>query len=201
MRSRRLLALIALASVALSGMISAATPLAAAPKPAASPKPTASPTPNPTLATLSRLSGPAFDVAFMRELIPIHEEAVEIAMAATLHANHSELLRWNQVMIDRKSGQVRQMLAWLQEAGASQGRRNAGAVTEPVKKMRSLRGAALERAYLPLITAHLERSTALARLAVTKAERGELRSMAQAIVTVETREAAQLRAWLKAWYP
>lgn len=201
MRCRLLFALIALVSLALPNVLHAAATPVALPKPAVSPKPTASPTPNPTLSALSRLSGPAFDVAFMRELIPIHEEAVEIAMAATLHADHPELLRWNQVVIDRKSGQVRQMLAWLQEAGTSPGRRNVSVVTEPVKKMRSLRGAALERAYMPLIAAHLEWSTALAKLAATKADRQELRSMAQAIVTVESREVARLRAWQKSWYP
>ncbi len=195
------LTFVALLSLALPGMLPSAASPAAPPKPAASPKPVASSTPNPTLAALSRLGGPAFDVAFMRELIPIHEEAVEIAMAATLHADHTELLQWNQVMIDRKSGQVRQMLAWLQEAGASPSRRNVNVVTEPVKKMRGLRGAALERAYLPLIAAHLERSTALARLAATKADRQELRNMAQAIVVVEGKEVARLRAWLKTWHP
>lgn len=201
MRTLLLLTFAALLSLALSGMLPAAASPAALPKPTASPKPVASPTPDPTLAALSRLTGPAFDVAFMRELIPIHEEAVEIAMAATLHADHAELLRWNQVMIDRKSAQVRQMLAWLQEAGVSPWRRNVNVVTEPVKKMRGLRGAALERAYLPLIAAHLERSTALARLAATKADRQELRTMAQAIVAVEVKEAARLRTWLKTWYP
>jgi uncharacterized protein (DUF305 family) len=201
MRCRLLFALIALVSLALPGVLHAAAAPVAPPKPAASLKPVASPTPNPTLSALSRLSGPAFDKAFMRELIPIHEEAVEIAMAATLHADHSELLRWNQVIIDRKRGQVRQMLAWLQEAGVSPHRRNVHVVTEPVKKMRGLRGAALERAYLPLIAAHLERSTALAQLASTKADRQELRSMAQAIVAVEVREVARLRSWQKAWYP
>jgi len=201
MRCRLLFALVALVSLALPGVLHAAAAPVAPSKPAASPKPVASPTPNPTLLALSRLSGPAFDKAFMRELIPIHEEAVEIAMAATLHADHTELLRWNQVMIDRKSGQVRQMLAWLQEAGVSPGRRNAGVVTEPVKKMRSLRGAALERAYLPLIAAHLEWSTALAGLAAAKADRQELRGLAQAIVALESREVARLRAWQKSWYP
>lgn len=201
MRTLLLLTFVALLSLPLSGILPAAASPAALPKPTASPKPMASPTPDPTLAALSRLTGPAFEVAFMRELIPIHEEAVEIAMAATLHADHTELLRWNQVMIDRKSAQVRQMLAWLQEAGVSPWRRNVNVVTEPVKKMRGLRGVALERAYLPLIAAHLERSTALARLAAAKADRQELRTMAQAIVAVEVKEVARLRAWLKAWYP
>lgn len=200
MRTSLPIALVAFVSLA-AGMLPAAAATVVLSKPAASPRPAASPTPNPTVSSLSRLSGPAFDIAFMRAIIPVHEEAVEIAMAATLHADHTDLLRWNQVMIDRKSAHVRQKLAWLQESGASPGRRNVGVVTEPVKKIRGLRGAALERAYLALIAAHLEQSTALARLAATRAARKDLRSMAQAIVAVEAREVARLRSWQKAWYP
>ena len=154
--------------LALTLVMLTAPALMAKPSPVPTP---AYPTPNPALASLSRLSGQEFDVAFMRTLIPVHEEAIEIALATTLNADHPELLQWNQKMIDRKSAQVRQMLAWLQQAGASPGRRNAGVVTDPVKKMRALRGAALERAYLPLMAAHLDQSVALGRLAAAKAGR------------------------------
>ncbi len=175
-----------------------AASLATAAKPKATPKPAMAP--NPTLAALSKLSGQAFDVAFMRELIPVHEEAVEIALAATLNADHAQLLQWNQVMIDRKSGHVRQMLTLLQGAGASPGRRGAGVVTDSVKKMRSVGGAALEQAYLPMMAAHLDHSAALGSLAATKASRAEVRSLAAEVTKVEKQEATMLRAWLKQWY-
>lgn len=169
---------------------------------AAKPKPTPKPAmmPNPTVAALSKLSGQAFDVAFMRELIPVHEEAVEIALAATLNADHTQLLQWNQVVIDRKSTQVKQMLTWLQEAGASPGRRAANVVSEPVKKMRSLGGAALEQSYIPMMASRLEHSAELASLAATKASKAEVRSFAAEVMKVEKAEAAMLRSWLKQWY-
>ncbi len=159
------------------------------------------PPPDPTLTALAKLTGPAFDTAFMRALIPVDEEGVEIASAATLNADHTELLRWNQKLIERKSGQVRRMLAWLKEAGASPGRRNVGVATPPVKKMRSLKDGALERVYLPLMAAHLESSARLAALAAQKAYRPELRAFAAGIVKVETQESAMLRGWRKTWYP
>jgi len=161
----------------------------------------ASPAPDPAVASLAKLSGAAFDAAYMRTLIPEHEESVEIAMAATLNADHSELLKWNQRMMERKNAQVRQMLAWLREAGTGPGQRYVGVVTPAVKKMRGLKSAGLERTYIPLIASHLERSAALSRLAVQKANRQEVRAMAQEIVRVESQEATMLRSWLKKWYP
>lgn len=189
----RVIGLLVATAIVVAAIVPA-SPAAPAPAPAAG---TAS---HPAVAALAKLNGPTFDVAFMRELIPVHEEAIEIALAATLNADHPELLQWNQVMIDRKSSQVRQMLDWLQAAGAAPGRRNANVVTEPVRKVRGLKGAALEKVYLPMIAAHLEGSVALARLAVTRASRPEVRALAQHIVQTESREAAMLRGWLKRWY-
>jgi uncharacterized protein (DUF305 family) len=176
-----------------AGPLAAATAVQSAPKAA----PNGS---NATVAALSKLSGQAFDVAFMRALIPIHEEAIEVAMAATLNADHAELLQWNQVMIDRKSGQVTKMLAWLKEANASPGQRYAGVVTESVKKMRSLQGKALEQAYLPLMSASLKQSVDLATLAATKASRPDLRAMAAGIAKVEGEEVKMLKSWSSKWY-
>ena len=185
--------------VALIILVGASPLAAAAPVQQTPPKATPNP-PNPAIVALSKLSGQAFDVAFMRALIPIHEEAIEVAMAATLNADHSELLQWNQVMIDRKSGQVGKMLAWLKDAGAAPGQRNAGVVTDSVKKMRALQGKALEQTYIPMMSAHLKQSVDLAALAVTKASRPELRAMAQEIAKVEGEEVKMLKTWSSKWY-
>src|SRR3989337_641361 len=98
--------------------------------------------------TLSALNGATFDVAFMRVLVPVHEEAVEIAMAATLNADHTQVLKWNQVVVERKNAEVRQMLGWLKGMGASPTKRNAGIQTAPVRKMGSLKDAALGKAFV-----------------------------------------------------
>lgn len=177
-------------SAAIAGPVRTPTP---APKPAA--------TPNPTVAALSRLSGQEFDVAFMRELIPIDEEAVEIVNSATLYADHPVLLQWNQRLIDRKTSQVNQMLSVLKQMNIAPGRRMVTVVSEPVKQMRSLRGAALEKVYIPLMVAHLGRSLELGKLAATKAGRPEIRSLAETLVKAESQEVVMLRGWMATWYP
>jgi uncharacterized protein (DUF305 family) len=153
-----------------------------------------------TIKSLSSLSGSKFDVAFMQAFIPVHEEAVEIAMAATLNADHTQLLKWNQVVVERKNEQVRTMIAMLKASGARPAKRNVGVQTASVKKMRQLKDAALEKAYIPLMASHLDQTAALAQLASKKASRPELRALAAKIVKQENQDAATLRTWLKAWY-
>ncbi len=158
------------------------------------------PAADPVVSSLSRLNGSAFDVAFIQTLVPDSEEAVEVAMAATLTADHVELLQWNQRMIERKNGQIRQMLTLLQAAGASPTRRNVGVSTTPVKQMRGLSGPALEKAYIPFMVGHFNRDVAFATMATKKASRPAVRTLAQEIIKVESQEATMLRGWLRKWY-
>jgi len=155
---------------------------------------------DPTVARLAGLNGDAFDVAFMQALIPADDETVEMAMTATLYADHSELLHWNQTLVERNNEHIRKMLTWLQQAGAGPAERRAGVATASVKKLRSLRGAALERAYIPLMASQLDKTVALARLAAEKGRRPELREFAKDVARVEGQDSAMLRGWMKQWY-
>jgi uncharacterized protein (DUF305 family) len=171
-----------------------ATPLAAAPG-------ASTPGPDPAVATLARLSGKAFDVAYMRLVIPAHEEAVEVAMAATLWGDHTDLLKWNQRMIERKNAQVRQMVTVLSSLGSTPTQRYAGVATPTVKKVRALRGGALERTYMTYLLTHFDRNVALSRIAAAKGGNAEVKALGAAIVKVEGTEATMLRSWMKKWYP
>lgn len=153
-----------------------------------------------TVKSLNGLSGSAFDAAFFKALIPVHEEAVEIAMAATLNADHKDLLKWNQRVIERKNAQVRQMVKWLQKMGSRPGKRVVGVQTASVKKVRTLKSAGLEKAYVPMMASHLDQSAAIAAVAAKKASKAEYRAFAAGIVKVEKQESNMLRGWLRKWY-
>lgn len=159
-----------------------------------------SPPADPTVTRLSGLSGNTFDIAFLQALIPMDDEAIEMAMTATLYGDHTELLRWNQTVVERKNVQIRKMIAWLQEDGTRPSVRKAGVATPSVKKLRTLRGAALERAYLSLMTSHLDHATALERVAAQKAHRAAVRSFAKDDVRVDAQDSTTLRGWMKKWF-
>ncbi|HEV2357523.1 MAG TPA: DUF305 domain-containing protein [bacterium] len=158
------------------------------------------PAPDPTLANLSALRGPAFDVAFLRAAVPDDDEAVELAMTATLYADHADLLRWNQDFAEREHAQIREMLALLGEFGTGPTERKEGVATASVKKLRALRGPALERTYIALMTRHFDRSMALAKLAAQRADRPALRTFATNAAAVDRQDEGTLRGWLARWY-
>ncbi|HEV2283504.1 MAG TPA: DUF305 domain-containing protein [bacterium] len=155
---------------------------------------------DPAVAQVSSLHGQAFDVAYLRDVIPVDDESVELAMTATLYADHPDLLHWNQNFTEREHTQIQKMVALLGDLGAQPGQRNEGVATAPVKKLRSLRGAALERTYIALMTQHLDRSVALSKLAAQRADRPELRAFAASAAAADAKDSATLRSWLTAWY-
>jgi uncharacterized protein (DUF305 family) len=192
MRIRLALATAAIAIVATAG----STFTLAAP----SPRPSPTPTPNPTLASLSRLAGRDLDLAVMREFIPRFEEDIEIAYAATLNADHPPLLQWNQRMIERKSAQVKRILAFLKDAGAAPGRRGASVVTPHVTQMRQLRGGQLERRYMTLMIERFEHNTAVAGAVVARGAHVDLKTLARDVTRIERQEIAMLKKWYQEWY-
>jgi uncharacterized protein (DUF305 family) len=156
--------------------------------------------PDPAVTKLSALHGHAFDVAYLQAVIPVEDEAVEMAMTATLYADHSDLLHWNQNFTEREHAQIQKMVSWLGTLGAQPAQRNEGVATAPVKKLRTLRGAALERTYITLMTQHLDKTVALSKLAAQRADRPELRTFAASVAAADGRDSATLRGWLTAWY-
>jgi len=187
--------LVVLTAFAVSGAHVAA---GAAPAPKPSPRATA--TPNPTVSALSKLTGRDLDIAALRELLPRFEEDVEIAYAATLNADHPALLQWNQRVIERKSNQIKALLALLRDMNAAPGRRGVSVVTPEVKQMRQLKGGPLERRYLPLMIERFGTNGAVAELAVRKGTSAGLKTLAGEITRTERREIAMMTAWLKEWH-
>jgi uncharacterized protein (DUF305 family) len=155
---------------------------------------------DPAIAKLTALHGQAFDAAYLQSIIPVEDEAVEMAMTATLYADHPDLLHWNQNFTERDHAQIQKMVGLLGTLGAQPAQRNEGVATAPVKKLRTLRGAALERTYITLMRQHFDRTVALSKLAAQKADRPELRSFAAGVAAADGRDSATLRGWLTAWY-
>jgi len=155
---------------------------------------------DPVVAHVATLHGHAFDVAYLQDVIPVDDESVEMAMTATLYADHPDLLHWNQNFTEREHAQIQKMMGMLNGLGAQPAQRNEGVATAPVKQLRSLRGAALERTYITLMTQHLNRTTALSKLAAQRADQPELRAFAASAAAADGRDSSTLRGWLTAWY-
>ncbi|MES2471112.1 MAG: DUF305 domain-containing protein [Patescibacteria group bacterium] len=61
-------------------------------------------------------------------------------------------------------------------------------------------GDKFDKAFITGMIVHHEGAVAMAQSALQNAKHEEIKKMAQAIITAQTNEITQMKAWLKAWY-
>lgn len=154
---------------------------------------------------LRDLSGAAFEIAFMQEMIIHHQMAVEMARMAQERATRTELKTMAESIIAEQGNEITQMTAWLRDWHGAQPKPMDHAVMQEMdREMAALRGAGGEefnRQFAEAMIVHHQSAIDMARLVADRAGRDELKTLAQAIIGAQSREIEQMRQWLEAWGP
>ena len=61
-------------------------------------------------------------------------------------------------------------------------------------------GDEFDKAFIKEMIVHHEGAVAMAQMALTTANHEEIKTLSKAIITAQTREIDQMKAWLKTWY-
>jgi uncharacterized protein (DUF305 family) len=162
--------------------------------------------------------GGVFDRKFIEMMVPHHEAALEMAYIAQDRAEHVEIREMADAIIAVQAAEIEQMLDWLE---AWYGTRE----TPPMDKMPMITGMAgmahgphtmdmaadvealrtatepFDLAFIDYMILHHQSAIDAANAALEKAEREEIKQMAEAILAVQQDEIDQMRAWREAWYP
>lgn len=65
---------------------------------------------------------------------------------------------------------------------------------------RASAAAPFDRLFIDMMVPHHQGATAMARIALARAEHPQIKRLAQAIVAAQDKEIARMKAWRKAWY-
>lgn len=65
--------------------------------------------------------------------------------------------------------------------------------------LKGLKGDAFDKKFIDEMITHHEGAVDMAKLALTNAKHQEVKSMAQGIITAQTKEIAQLKSWQAEW--
>ena len=157
----------------------------------------------------------SFDLRFIDGMTPHHEGAVTMAQAALQKSQRPEIKQLAQAIIDAQQKEIAQMkewrTAWYPNASAtpmmySSEMGHTMPMSEEMKSNMMMNmdlGAADDQFDLRFINAmlpHHEGAVTMAKEALQKSDRPEVKELAQNIITSQQQEIAQMQQWKKAWY-
>ncbi|MFV9507172.1 MAG: DUF305 domain-containing protein [Oscillochloridaceae bacterium umkhey_bin13] len=140
-----------------------------------------------------------YDAAFIDAMIVHHEGAVVMANQALAEAERPEIRAMAEEIIRAQEAEIGQMQAWRAEWFADLAP-TAGMAMEMGPMEVAAGSEPFEQRFIEAIIPHHEGAIAMARDALQKSERPEIRLLAEAIISAQEAEIAQMREWLQAWY-
>ncbi|AFY36021.1 DUF305 domain-containing protein [Calothrix sp. PCC 7507] len=162
--------------------------------------------------------GPAdanYDLRFIDGMIPHHQGAIVMAKEAQQKSQRPEIKKLADEIIKAQNQEISQMkqwrTAWYPKAGdkpmaydAKMGHMMEMSSEQMQAMMMNMNlGAADQDFDLRFINAmipHHEAAVIMAKDAVQKSQRAEIKNLAQAIIKAQDTEINQMKQWRKAWY-
>lgn len=181
----------------------------------ATPSPTVSPTSSPGMAQQS------YDLQFIDSMTAHHQQGIQMAQLAVEKARHKELREMAQKMVKDQRQEVEQMRTWReqwfagqpqtvggQERQMQQGQRGAqgqvtpgmtGSMQADLGRLQAATSNEFDVMFLEVMIQHHQSGVQMAQDALARAERQEVKQLAQEIVDKQQREITTMNQWLNTW--
>ncbi len=153
------------------------------------------------------------ELAFLRQMIPHHESAVEMARLIPSRSTHAEVRALGRDIARTQREEIRRMEGMLRTRNASAG--DAAAQMDADAKALGLSMAAMgmhmnddmlasakpfDRAFLMMMIPHHEGAVRMAERVLAVKPAADVRTLATQIISAQEREIAEMKAWSTKWY-
>jgi uncharacterized protein (DUF305 family) len=136
-----------------------------------------------------------YDAAFIDAMIVHHEGAIVMANQALEQAERQEIKDLANAIISAQETEIGQMKAW--RTAWYPGLAETEGMAMDMGPMEVPAGStSFDQRFLEAMIPHHESAIAMARDALEKAEHQEIKDLANAIITAQEAEIAQMRQWL-----
>jgi len=152
------------------------------------------------LASVSVVPGAhnAADVAFARQMIPHHRQAVVMAELAATRSRSPQVKALAAKIDAAQRAEIRQLSVWLRAWRQRVPAPGAGGMMSSAEMatMRAASGPAFDRIFLAMMIIHHEGAVRMAKAERLHGEYGPARSMAKSVVTSQSAQIAQMQRLL-----
>lgn len=161
----------------------------------------------------------ATDRAFVREMVPHHQMATEMAQMARTDGEHAKIRRLAGKIVKAQSAEIRKVKRIADDLGVTPAEmpmdgemseqtirdlKTLGVTEEEsgmAMDMHDLHGAKpFDRMFIDMMVPHHQGAIRMARAELAKGKNRRLRRIARAIVRDQAKEIRTMNEWRKAWY-
>jgi len=163
----------------------------------------------------------AVDRAFVRQMIPHHQMAVEMAETAEMRAEHAEIKKFAGKVVEDQAAEIKTLRRAARRLGVTPAKMpSEGGTHSHEQMMRDAETLGMsmdemgmdmdmdeletaqpfDRAFIDMMIMHHQGAIRMARAERARGRDAQLRRIARVIVVAQAKEIRQLKAWRKAWY-
>lgn len=163
-------------------------------------------------------SSAAVDAHFIEQMIPHHEDAITMAKLGLQKAKRTEVKALAQNIIESQSNEIDQMKDWYQEwfgkdlptgedimsqhgmmGSAKQNSMHMGMMGDEEDIVRLEDADDFDKAFVEEMIPHHQMAVMMANMLKNGTTRPEMKKLAADIITAQSNEIDQMRAWLQSW--
>ena len=168
---------------------------------------------NQTSSMYANMTGDQFDKAYLTDMIAHHQGALNMASQAQKLTTKAEIRTLADAILTSQATEVQQMMDWQQEWGYSttdSSNPHAGHMMESSgsmgddmanmeAKLNGLSGEAYDKEFLKQMILHHQQAVDMSKYADTNAKHQEVKDLAQAVITAQEKEIADMKSWQQKW--
>ena len=158
-----------------------------------------------TSASPAGTAGNPTDRAFVAEMIPHHQMAIDMAKMAEESAGHSEIKALAGDIIEAQQSEISKLKATdakLEQSGIDRGDLGVPeSKTGMDMKMADLESAdPFDKTFIDMMVPHHEGAITMAQAELSRGKNPTLRQMAEQIISAQQGEVNRMHDWRKQWY-
>lgn len=155
------------------------------------------------------------DVAFLQDMVPHHEQAVEMAKMVSDRTDRRELVELADTIVSTQTAEVDQMQGLLADAGEeppADGMDHGGGggghsgsgmpgmmSDDDMQQLQGVSGEQFDLRFLEMMTAHHEGAVEAAETVLDEGENPEVAGLAREIIEAQKAEIEDMRTWQERW--
>jgi uncharacterized protein (DUF305 family) len=148
------------------------------------------------------------DVTFAQNMIPHHQQAIDMAELVDTHTERSELRQLANSIVTSQGQEITQLQGWLRswdkpvtpEGMGHGGMEMPGTMSEAdMNRLMDLQDAEFDLAFVEMMAAHHQGAIDMAKTELKDGSLPEVKQFAQKVIDDQQKEVDQLKQWEKEW--